>query len=70
MPMLKELIDQLSPELQKEVIDFAEFLQDKREKKHQKKPQFKWAGAFKDLRDQYTSIELQHEISKWRIGEK
>ena len=70
MPVFKELIKQLSPELQQEVIDFAEFLQEKREKKHREKPLFKWAGALKDLRDQYTSIELQHEISKWRIGDK
>ena len=25
-----------------------------------------WAGGLSHLRDQYTSVELQHEASKWR----
>ncbi|RLA94742.1 MAG: hypothetical protein DRG83_19400, partial [Deltaproteobacteria bacterium] len=33
MPTLKELIDQLPPELQQEVQDFAQFLLEKRMKK-------------------------------------
>jgi hypothetical protein len=34
------------------------------------KPSFSWAGALKDLRDKYTSVELQHEISKRRVDEE
>lgn len=66
----EELIKELPPELQQEVGDFVEFLVEKRLKPTRSKPNFGWAGALKDLRDQYTSVELQHKISEWRIGEK
>ena len=69
MQTLKELIEKLPPELQKEVRDFVEFLLERRAKKTKKKPRFDWAGALKDLRDRYTSVELQHKIAEWRIGE-
>lgn len=65
---LKELIDQLPPELQQEVRDFVEFLLEKRAKRPRTEPKFDWAGALKDLRDIYTSVDLQHKIAEWRIG--
>lgn len=34
------------------------------------KPTFIWAGALKDLRARYTSVDLQHAIAKWRVGEE
>jgi hypothetical protein len=70
MKTLEEMIQELPPELRKEVEDFVEFLLEKRKPKPKGKPRFDWAGALKDLRDQYTSVELQHKISEWRIGEK
>ena len=27
---------------------------------------FDWAGCLSDLREQYTSVELQHQINLWR----
>jgi hypothetical protein len=68
MPTLKEFVEKLPPDLQQEVQDFIEFLLEKQGKKPRGKPRFDWAGALKDMKDQYTSVELQHEISKWRIG--
>lgn len=68
--ILEERIKELPPELRREVEDFIEFLLEKRLKKPRGKPNFGWAGALRDLRDQYTSMELQHKISEWRIGEK
>ena len=70
MSLLKELIEKLPPDIQQEVEDFVAFLLAKREKMPRNKPRFDWAGALKDLRDQYTSVELQHKILAWRIGEK
>ena len=70
MQTLKELVEQLPADLQQEVRDFVEFLLERRGKKRRGKPRFNWAGALKDLRDQYTSVELQHKISEWRIGGK
>lgn len=68
MQTLKELVEQLPPDLQQEAKDFVEFLLEKRRKKVRGKPSFDWGGALKNLRDQYTSVELQHKISEWRIG--
>jgi len=70
MKDIEERIKELPPELRREVEDFVEFLVEKRMKRPRGKPIFGWAGALKDLRDQYTSVDLQHKISEWRIGEK
>jgi len=66
MPTLKELIDQLPPELQQEVQDFAQFLLEKRMKKAGYKLRQDWAGALKKYRDRYTSLELQKKALEWR----
>lgn len=70
MEALKEVVEKLPPDLQQEVKDFIEFLLKKRAKKNGGKPKFDWAGALEDLRNEYTSVELQHTISKWRIAER
>ncbi len=49
-----------------EVRDFAEFLLNKRAQKKHEAPAFDWEGDLKDLADQYTSVELQHEILRMR----
>ncbi len=67
---LEELFQGLPPEIRKEVKQFVTSLIRKRAKKPTGKLKFAWAGALKDLRDQYTSVELQHKISEWRIGER
>ncbi len=64
---LPELVQSLPSEMQQEVQDFIEFLLAKRKQRPRGKPTFEWAGALKDLRDQYTSVELEHKISDWRI---
>ena len=68
MQDLKELIEKLPPELQKEVRDFVEFLLERRAAKLKaKKGELKldWRGALRDLRDKYTSVELQHKVLEW-----
>lgn len=70
MKTIEERINELPPELQREVEDFIEFLVEKRQKRARGKPNFAWAGALKDLRDRYTAVELQHKIAEWRIGER
>ena len=67
---LEELVQGLPPEIRKEVKAFVTSLMRKRAKKPAGKLKFDWAGALKDLRDQYTSVALQHKISEWRIGER
>lgn len=68
MQTLKNLVEQLPPDLQQEVVDFIEFLLAKHRAKLRGQPRFDWAEALKDLRDQYTAVQLQHQIMEWRIG--
>jgi hypothetical protein len=65
---LEDKIKNLPPGYRQEVQDFVEFILEKRLKKRRKKPKFDWAGAARDLRDKYSSVELQHKISELRIG--
>jgi hypothetical protein len=67
---LEELVKELPQEIQEEVRDFVEFLLQKRARRGKRKPRFDWAGALKDLRAQYTSVELQHQVLEWRAGKR
>jgi hypothetical protein len=70
MESIEEKIKQLTPESQKEIMDFVDFLLQKGEKRPKRKPKLDWAGALKEFRDKYTSVELQHKISKWRLEDE
>ena len=65
MKRIEEKIKQLSPELRKDVEEFVEGLLENRERKVSKRLQLKWRGALRDLRNKYTSVDLQHKISEW-----
>ncbi|MCP9449547.1 MAG: DUF2281 domain-containing protein [Nitrospira sp.] len=65
MKPLEERIKELPPDLAQEVEDFVEFLLEKRRRKPRGKLKLDWAGALADLRDQYTSVELQHQALEW-----
>ncbi|MFA4936273.1 MAG: DUF2281 domain-containing protein [Candidatus Methanoperedens sp.] len=62
---IEQQIKQLPIELRHEVEDFVEFLIQKRSKPVKKLRQ-DWAGALKDYRHQYTSLELQKKALEWR----
>ncbi len=62
---LAELIENLPPEIEEEVKDFVEFLLERRMRKPGKKLRQDWAGALKDYRAQYTSLELHKRASEW-----
>jgi|YNPBryBLVA2012_1023415.scaffolds.fasta_scaffold20548_4 hypothetical protein len=65
-PRLEDLIGRLSPELQQEVEDFAEFLLEKHVPEPKRKYlRLNWEGALEELRDRYTSVELQHKTLDW-----
>jgi hypothetical protein len=66
MSALAEFVEQLPPDIQKEIKDFAEFLLEKRAKKRHKMPNFDWEGGLSDMGEQCTSVELQHKILKMR----
>ncbi len=66
MKSIEEMIRGLPPDLHREVADFVEFLVEKRLRKAGKKLSQDWAGALKDYRDRYTSLELQEKALEWR----
>lgn len=65
---LQELLQRLPPELQTEVRDFVEFLLERKSRRQSTPMKFQWEGALKDLRGQYTSVQLQHQIAELRGG--
>ncbi len=66
-----EKFQALPEDLQKKVIDFTESLEKKNKQKTDKKKSlrkgfsFGWAGALADMKDEYTSVELQKKILEW-----
>ncbi len=65
---LQEMLKMLPPALQSEVRDFVAFLLEHRVKRQARPMKFPWEGALKDLRGQYTSVQLQHQIAEARGG--
>ena len=58
---LEELVRELPPDMAAEVRDFAEFLLEKRARVTEAEFRLDWRGALRDLREQYTSVELEHK---------
>ena len=63
---IDEMVEQLPPGQRAEVRDFVEFLLSRQPSTPRRKPRFYWAGALKDMSDDHTSVELQHEITRLR----
>lgn len=55
---------------QQELVDFLEFLSSKyiRQKKANNKTNFSfdWEGGLSELKNQTTSVDLQHQANNWR----
>ena len=69
MQSLFEQIEQLPPQLQQKVAIFVNSLAQQSKPKQGVKLTQNWAGAMKEYRDQYTSLELQQEIVNHWIDE-
>jgi hypothetical protein len=63
---IEELVKELPPDLQQGVWDFAQFLLEKQARKPGRTLRQGWAGALKNYRDQYSSLELQKKALEWR----
>jgi len=59
-----EVVRDLPPDLKQEVEDFIHFLIARRRKHPGRGLKLSWKGALKALGAQYTSVELQHEITR------
>ena len=66
MTELEKLMQKLSPDLKREVIDYAEKLASKNKKSRPIKLKLDWIGGLKEYRDKYTSLELQKKALEWR----
>jgi hypothetical protein len=63
---LVELLDELSHDEQVEVRNLVESLLSRRRARPHHTPKFDWAGALEDMREHWTSVDLQHEIGRLR----
>jgi len=65
--LIQTKLDELSEGLKKEVLDYIDFLIMKHHKEEKKgKLTFDWEGGLSDLKEKYTSVELQHKAMEWR----
>ena len=65
MTRLEQLIKELPPELHQEAENFLESLMEKSRRPQKAPLKLNWRGALQDLRDKYTSVELQHKALEW-----
>ena len=61
MKPLEELIKELPSDMRTEVRDFVEFLLTKREQRDKMTLSQDWAGALKEHRQKYTSLDLERQ---------
>ncbi len=59
-------IEKLPADVRQEVEDFALFLMSRRAKRTERHLRQDWAGALREFRDKFTSVELAHKASEWR----
>jgi len=64
---IESRINELPEDLKKEVIDFIDFLiMKKKQGRSFGDFGFKWEGGLAEIRDQYSSVALQHQANDWR----
>ncbi len=64
--VLEKKIKQLSTEEQEQVIKFIdEIVNHKNDSFSKYKPTFNWAGGLEELKDKYTSVQLQKKATEW-----
>ena len=61
-------IRRLPEDLRREVLDYIEFLLKKYKggKMEVRKFRFDWEGGLSEIREKFTSVELQHKSLEWR----
>ena len=59
---IEDLVRALGPEQQEAVRRFIEALTSESGNTPAQEPAFRWAGALSDMRERFTSVELQHAL--------
>ncbi len=65
MTRLEELLQQLPPGLHQQVEEYVQSILHKGNGAKPLPAKLEWRGALRDLRDQFTSVELQHNAHEW-----
>ncbi len=67
LAIIEKRIQSLSPDLQEKVLHYIDTIINE-QKRNEDKVKFKSAsyGVLKELKETYTSVDLQHQILKWR----
>lgn len=64
---LNEKFESLPYYLRKEVLDYIEFLTRRHKIQSKKEPfSFSWEGELKDLKERFSSVDLQHKVRDYR----
>ena len=58
-------VRELSEDMKRRVLDYIEALLEK-DRDERKGFKFDWEEGLSELRDEFTSVELQHRALKWR----
>ncbi|HLR76264.1 MAG TPA: DUF2281 domain-containing protein [Balneolaceae bacterium] len=66
--LLENKVRALPKALQKKVSDYIDYLTEgeKTGSTSNSKLSFDWEGGLSDLKEAYTSVELQHKAAEWR----
>jgi hypothetical protein len=66
MSEIEEMAKNLPPDLRIQVINFIEFLLERKVPKRRVTLRQDWAGALRDVKGEYTSLALQKKALEWR----
>ncbi|MBW2038062.1 MAG: DUF2281 domain-containing protein [Deltaproteobacteria bacterium] len=65
--VIKAKLEDLPESLKREVLDYIDFLLQKYGKRAKRgRFEFDWEGGLSELKEKYTSVELQHKAMEWR----
>jgi hypothetical protein len=61
-------LQKIPEDLRREVLDYMEFLLNKYKVTESKAKRFSfdWEGGLSEIREKFTSVELQHKALEWR----
>ena len=62
---IEEAVRLLPSEIRDQVRDYIDSLLEKRVRALGAELRLDWRGALRDLRDQYTAVELEHKAAEW-----
>ncbi len=66
MSEIEEMVKNLPPDIRIQVQDFVEFLIERKKQNRRTILRQDWAGALRDVKLEYTSLELQKKALIWR----